>query len=132
MRNPREKSRAIENLAIGVRFRVFSFVPMRRGRVRLAETLSLAGTIWSPRACGMSSNPEFEIGHAENVCHRYSIDFRLSLQALPEMYAQVVPWLRPLFGSALTLATVLAVMLNLLLGIGGARRDTASKMSTEG
>jgi hypothetical protein len=60
VRNPREKSRAIENLAIGVRFRVFSFVPMRRGRVRLAETLSLAGTIWSPRACGMSSNPEFE------------------------------------------------------------------------
>jgi hypothetical protein len=28
--------------------------------------------------------------------------FGLSLQALPELYAQVVPWLRPLFGSALT------------------------------
>src|SRR6266571_4071800 len=44
--------------------------------------------------------------------------FGISLQALPEMYAHVVPWLRPLFGSALTLATVLAVGLNLLLRIG--------------
>jgi hypothetical protein len=38
---------------------------------------------------------------------------------------QVVPWLRPLFGSALTLATVLAVGLNLLLRIGGAKQDEA-------
>src|SRR6266571_4062998 len=49
--------------------------------------------------------------------------FGLSLQALPELYAQIVPWLRPLFGSALTLATVLAVVLNLLLRIGGAKQD---------
>jgi NCS2 family nucleobase:cation symporter-2 len=52
--------------------------------------------------------------------------FGLSLQALPELYAQVVPWLRPLFGSALTLATVLAVMLNLLLRIGSAEPAEAS------
>ncbi len=58
--------------------------------------------------------------------------FGLSLQALPELYAQVVPWLRPLFGSALTLATVLAVGLNLLLRIGGATRGEASTISTEG
>ena len=51
--------------------------------------------------------------------------FGLSLQALPELYAQIVPWLRPLFGSALTLATVLAVVLNLLLRIGGAKQDEA-------
>jgi len=44
--------------------------------------------------------------------------FGLSLQALPELYAHVVPWLRPLFDSPLTLATVLAVGLNLLLRIG--------------
>jgi xanthine permease XanP len=52
--------------------------------------------------------------------------FGLSLQALPELYAQVVPWLRPLFGSALTLATVLAVVLNLLLRIGSAEPAEAS------
>ena len=58
--------------------------------------------------------------------------FGLSLQALPEMYAQVVPWLRPLFGSALTLATVLAVVLNLLLHAGGAKRSGASTIGGEG
>jgi NCS2 family nucleobase:cation symporter-2 len=57
--------------------------------------------------------------------------FGLSLQALPELYAQVVPWLRPLFGSALTLATVLAVMLNLLLRVGSARLGEAPTISGE-
>jgi len=52
--------------------------------------------------------------------------FGRSLQAVPELYAQVVPWLRPLFGSALTLATVLAVMLNLLLRIGDGKPNEAS------
>jgi NCS2 family nucleobase:cation symporter-2 len=55
--------------------------------------------------------------------------FGLSLQALPELCAQVVPWLRPLFGSALTLATVLAGMLNLLLGVGGPKAQAASVIS---
>ena len=57
--------------------------------------------------------------------------FGLSLQALPELYAQVVPWLRPLFGSALTLATVLAVVLNLLLGVG-TKANAASVMNGKG
>jgi NCS2 family nucleobase:cation symporter-2 len=57
--------------------------------------------------------------------------FGLSLQALPELYAQVVPWLRPLFGSALTLATVLAVVLNLLLRVG-TRSEATSPISGEG
>jgi NCS2 family nucleobase:cation symporter-2 len=57
--------------------------------------------------------------------------FGLSLQALPELYAQVVPWLRPSFGSALTLATVLAVALD-LLRIGGAKQDEAPTMRAEG
>ena len=58
--------------------------------------------------------------------------FGLSLQALPELYAQVVPWLRPLFGSALTLTTVLAVVLNVLLGVGGPKAQAASVISGEG
>jgi xanthine/uracil permease len=57
--------------------------------------------------------------------------FGLSLQALPELYAQVIPWLRPLFGSALTLATVLAVALNLLLRIRSPKQREASAISGE-
>src|SRR5436305_4879073 len=58
--------------------------------------------------------------------------FGLSLQALPELYAQIVPWLRPLFGSALTLATVLAVVMNLLLHVGSGKRAEVSTVSAEG
>ncbi len=41
-----------------------------------------------------------------------SLMFGLSLDMLPELYASVYPWLRPLFDSSLTLCTVLAVILN--------------------
>ena len=58
--------------------------------------------------------------------------FGLSLQALPELYAQIVSWLRPLFGSALTLATVLAVVMNLLLHVGSGKRAEVSTVSAEG
>ncbi len=44
-----------------------------------------------------------------------SLIFGLSLDIHPELYASVAPWLRPLFSSSLTLATVLAVLLNQLL-----------------
>lgn len=47
-----------------------------------------------------------------------SIIFGLSLEALPDLYAQVDPWLRPFFESSLTFSTVLAVVLNQLLRIG--------------
>ena len=48
---------------------------------------------------------------------------------MTQNYAQVLPWLRPLFGSALTLATVLAVVLNLLLRIGSAKQNEASTIN---
>jgi NCS2 family nucleobase:cation symporter-2 len=41
--------------------------------------------------------------------------FGLSLDIVPDLYANVTPWLRPLFESSLTLATVIAVILNQLL-----------------
>jgi xanthine permease XanP len=41
--------------------------------------------------------------------------FGLSLEILPSMYASFPNWLRPLFSSSLTLATVLAVVLNQVL-----------------
>jgi xanthine permease XanP len=43
--------------------------------------------------------------------------FGISLDMLPELYGNVPDWLRPLFGSSLTLATVVAVVLHQLLGI---------------
>src|SRR5438034_7093997 len=49
--------------------------------------------------------------------------------SMTQNYAQVLPWLRPLFGSALTLATVLAVVLNLLLRIGSAKQNEASTIN---
>ncbi len=59
----------------------------------------------------MSAKPDtrrtFVIGTA--LC------FGLSLDMVPELYSHLAPWLRPLFESSLTLATVMAVLLNQLL-----------------
>ena len=46
--------------------------------------------------------------------------FGLSLDLLPGMYATIPAWLRPLFASSLTLSTVIAVILNQLLGLRAA------------
>jgi xanthine permease XanP len=59
----------------------------------------------------LSSKPDtrrtFVIGTA--LC------FGLSLDILPDLYAHLAPWLRPVFESSLTLSTVVAVALNQLL-----------------
>ena len=44
--------------------------------------------------------------------------FGLSLDILPQLYVGVASWLRPLFGSSLTLATVVAIVLFQLLRFG--------------
>jgi NCS2 family nucleobase:cation symporter-2 len=44
--------------------------------------------------------------------------FGFSLDILPALYVHVAPWLRPLFDSSLTLATVIAVVLNQIVRIG--------------
>lgn len=54
-----------------------------------------------------------------------SLAFALSLDIQPSLYAGVAAWLRPLFASSLTLATVLAVLLNQLLRIGSGEPRTA-------
>jgi NCS2 family nucleobase:cation symporter-2 len=53
--------------------------------------------------------------------------FGLSLDILPDLYAHVTPWLRPLFESSLTLSTVVAVILHQLLRLGADRGAAASK-----
>ena len=54
--------------------------------------------------------------------------FGLSLDIVPDLYAQVPGWMRPLFDSSLTLATVVAVILNQLLR-WGARPTGGQKTS---
>jgi len=51
--------------------------------------------------------------------------FGLSLDILPQLYVSVPAWLRPLFGSSLTLATVVAVVLFQLLRHGAAKAPAA-------
>jgi NCS2 family nucleobase:cation symporter-2 len=51
--------------------------------------------------------------------------FGLSLDILPQLYASVAPWLRPLFESSLTLSTVVAVILFQLLRFGSAEPTKA-------
>ncbi|MGA2735281.1 MAG: solute carrier family 23 protein [Syntrophobacteraceae bacterium] len=48
--------------------------------------------------------------------------FGLSVDIFPELYRNIHPWARPLFSSSLALATVLAIVLNLIVRIGIARR----------
>ena len=56
---------------------------------------------------GMDARKTFAVG--------ISLIFGLSLDIVPGLYAGVYGWLRPLFESSLTLATVMAVVLNQLL-----------------
>ncbi len=48
-----------------------------------------------------------------------SLAFGLSIDVIPVLWAGVPGWLQPLFGSSLTLATVMAVVLNQLLARAG-------------
>jgi NCS2 family nucleobase:cation symporter-2 len=58
-------------------------------------------------ASGMDVRKTFTIGLA--------VVFALSLDVLPNMYAGISGWLRPMFESSLTLATVVAVVVNQIL-----------------
>jgi NCS2 family nucleobase:cation symporter-2 len=59
---------------------------------------------------GMDNRRTFVIG--------VSLIFGLSLDLLPALYVGVPHPIRPLFGSSLTLCTVLAVVLNQVLRLG--------------
>jgi len=58
--------------------------------------------------------------------------FGLSLDIVPDLYAQLPSWLRPLFDSSLTLATVVAVALNQLLRLGAAKPAVPAQVPSEG
>ena len=59
-----------------------------------------------------------------------SLVFGLSLDILPELYAGVQGWLRTLFDSPLTLATVIAVVLNQVLRPTAAGKTTSQPAPT--
>jgi xanthine permease XanP len=52
--------------------------------------------------------------------------FGLSVDILPQMYSHLHPWIKPLFSSSLTLATVLAIVLNQLFSLGKTSGDQGS------
>jgi NCS2 family nucleobase:cation symporter-2 len=49
--------------------------------------------------------------------------FGLSVDVLPGLYDTVHPWIHPIFSSSLSLATILAITLNVILRIGIAQRQ---------
>jgi len=51
-----------------------------------------------------------------------SVIFGLTVDIVPEVFANLHPWVQPLFSSSLSTATVSAVVLNLIFRIGIARR----------
>lgn len=53
-----------------------------------------------------------------------SIIFGLSIEFAPELYRNVHPWIKPVFSSSLSLATICAVVLNLVFRIGIAKKTS--------
>lgn len=58
-----------------------------------------------------------------------SLVFGLSVDILPQMYSQLPPWIKPLFSSSLTLATVMAILLSRIFSIGSRQKDKAKSDS---
>jgi NCS2 family nucleobase:cation symporter-2 len=57
--------------------------------------------------------------------------FGISLDILPQLYAETPPWLHPLFDSSLTFATVIAVVLTQLLRYGEKREAAPAAEATK-
>lgn len=53
-----------------------------------------------------------------------SLIFGLSVDVYPALYAGLHPWIQPVFSSSLSLATVLAILLNLIMRIGIKKTET--------
>jgi NCS2 family nucleobase:cation symporter-2 len=53
-----------------------------------------------------------------------AIIFGLSADVVPQMYASVHPWIKPVFSSSLALGTVTAIVMNLLMRIGISSRSS--------
>ncbi len=53
-----------------------------------------------------------------------AIIFGLSADIVPEIYANVHPWIQPIFSSSLSLGTITAIVMNLILRIGIAKHKT--------
>lgn len=60
-----------------------------------------------------------------------SVIFGLSVYVLGDVYDQIHPWIHPVFSSSLSLATVSAILLNLILRIGISKRLLLKMKSDE-
>jgi NCS2 family nucleobase:cation symporter-2 len=56
-----------------------------------------------------------------------SMIFGLSVDIIPEAYSQLHPWLKAIFSSSLTMATVMAIVLNQLFSLGSKGREPGGK-----
>jgi xanthine permease XanP len=54
----------------------------------------------------------------------FAIIFGLSADMVPQIYASVHPWIKPVFSSSLALGTVIAIVMNLLMRIGISNRSS--------
>ena len=124
-------------VAAGALFALLGFSP------KLAAVLSVmpppvAGAILIFVVCFMimagvqiilSSKPDTRMTFVIGI----SLAFGLSLDMAPELYAHVPGWLRPMFESSLTLATVLAVVLHQLFRFGApAAVEPVTELPSEG
>jgi len=132
-------SRAIAFVAGGFFF-LFGFSP-KLSALLAVMPLPVSGAILIFVVCFMfmsglqiivSAKPDTQMTFVVGI----SLAFGLSLGLLPELYAHVPGWLRPLFDSSLTFSTVIAVLLNQLLRLrfkrSAAPLARAVKIPTEG
>jgi NCS2 family nucleobase:cation symporter-2 len=117
-------------LGAGALFAVLGFSPKLTAFLSIMPT-PVAGAILVFSACFMLwSGLQIIIGSKPDNRRIFVIGialyFGLSLDILPQLYGDVGPTLRPLFDSSLTLATVMAVVLNQLLRIVPPAGEAAS------
>lgn len=59
----------------------------------------------------------------------FAIIFGLSADIVPQIYASVHPWIKPIFSSSLALGTITAIVMNLIMRIGISSRSSLELVS---
>jgi xanthine permease XanP len=105
--------------AAGALFVVLGFSPKVSGLFSLMPSPVMGAILIFVTAFMLVSGVQIILGSGMDARKTFAVGisliFGLSLDIVPGLYAGVYGWLRPLFESSLTLATVMAVVLNQLL-----------------
>jgi NCS2 family nucleobase:cation symporter-2 len=119
--------------AAGVLFVVLGFSPKVSGLFSLMPSPVMGAILIFVTAFMLVSGVQIILGSGMDARKTFAVGisliFGLSLDIVPGLYAGVYGWLRPLFESSLTLATVMAVVLNQLLR-GGQAPPAAATTAT--